>query len=458
MIFFTTFTNYMLRSNISVSVVAMVGTRKSGFVPPCKRDQIKNTTENKTSAGGKERTFDWNEDRIGWILTGYFWGYMVTLVPAGLLSELIGPWHVILWSSLASGVLTGLTPLFAEGGYIGVVISRVFIGMLGGLAYPAAHVLIAKWAPPHEKGKFVAAMLGNTIGTMVTFNLVGWVSDAWGWQWGFYVLVILMAAFCLGFFFVVADTPEKSRCTSQEERDYIQESHHGSVSKKKAVAPYLKILTSIPFWAVCAAQFGNLWGLNLILTYTPKYLSETIGFNLKESAGLASLPYLARMTASGMFGILGDWMLKKEIMSVTRLRKFFIIFSHFIPAACLFMIRVAGCNQVGVVALLILCQFFNGAVVVSHFINPQDLAPNFAGSVFGVMNFIGMTTGIFVPKITGAITTHYNKNLAGATIIYTIGGSVYFCGGLLFIIFGTAKTQPWNEIKETEPEPNQGNK
>ncbi|KAJ3647201.1 hypothetical protein Zmor_024731 [Zophobas morio] len=232
----------------------------------------------------------------------------------------------------------------------------------------------------------------------------------------------------------------------------------GAITTHYAVAPYLKILTSIPFWAVCAAQFGNLWGLNLILTYTPKYLSETIGFNLKESAGLASLPYLARMTASGMFGILGDWMLKKEIMSVTRLRKFFIIFSHFIPAACLFMIRVAGCNQVGVVALLILCQFFNGAVVVSHFINPQDLAPNFAGSVFGVMNFIGMTTGIFVPKITGAITTHYNKNLAGATIIYTIGGSVYFCGGLLFIIFGTAKTQPWNEIKETEPEPNQGNK
>ena len=206
---------------------------------------------------GKERTFDWNEDRIGWILTGYFWGYMVTLVPAGLLSELIGPWHVILWSSLASGVLTGLTPLFAEGGYIGVVISRVFIGMLGvrpsahcvffkffvfqGLAYPAAHVLIAKWAPPHEKGKFVAAMLGNTIGTMVTFNLVGWVSDAWGWQWGFYVLVILMAAFCLGFFFVVADTPEKSRCTSQEERDYIQESHHGSVSKKKVGRAFNKV-------------------------------------------------------------------------------------------------------------------------------------------------------------------------------------------------------------------------
>lgn len=31
------------------------------------------------------------------------------------------------------------------------------------------HNLIAKWAPPNEKGKFVATLLGGTFGTVVTW-------------------------------------------------------------------------------------------------------------------------------------------------------------------------------------------------------------------------------------------------------------------------------------------------
>ena len=73
----------------------------------------------------------------------------------------------------------------------------------------------------------------------------------------------------------------------------------------------------------------------------------------------------------------------------------------------MFLIRAAGCHHVGVLVLLILNQAFNGAVVVSQLINPQDLAPNFSGTVFGMMNFFGMMTGIFVPTITGALNEHY---------------------------------------------------
>ena len=73
----------------------------------------------------------------------------------------------------------------------------------------------------------------------------------------------------------------------------------------------------------------------------------------------------------------------------------------------MFLIRAAGCNHAGVIGLLVLNQGFNGAVVVGHLISPQDLAPNFSGTVYGMMNLVGMTTGILVPSITGALNTHY---------------------------------------------------
>ena len=140
----------------------------------------------------------------------------------------------------------------------------------------------------------------------------------------------------------------------------------------------------------------------------------------------------------------------------------------------MFLIRAAGCNHAGVIGLLVLNQGFNGAVVVGHLISPQDLAPNFSGTVYGMMNLVGMTTGILVPSITGALNTHYvisfsiwfrfivwlrflqifmlwlfqEMGLMAATIIYTIGGGVLTASGVAFFLFASADTQPWNEIEE----------
>lgn len=95
------------------------------------------------------------------------------------------------------------------------------------------NVIIAKWAPPKEKGKFLAAMMGNTLGSVVAINLVGWVTALWGWPWGFYVLVILMGMFCTAFAIIVTDTPHQHRWISDEEKQYIIESQEGHVSTKK---------------------------------------------------------------------------------------------------------------------------------------------------------------------------------------------------------------------------------
>nr|CAI5867192.1 unnamed protein product [Callosobruchus analis] len=65
-------------------------------------------------------------------------------------------------------------------------------------------------------------------------------------------------------------------------------------------------------------------------------------------------------------------------------------------------IPFAECQSIIVVALLITSMGVNGAAVLTNLQNPQDLAPNFAGSIFGIISFIGGTTGFIVPAITGA--------------------------------------------------------
>lgn len=56
-----------------------------------------------------------------------------------------------------------------------------------GFLFPSLHALVAHWAPPAEKGKFVSCLLGGAIGTVVTWSLTGPLIENFGWSAAFYV-------------------------------------------------------------------------------------------------------------------------------------------------------------------------------------------------------------------------------------------------------------------------------
>lgn len=53
-------------------------------------------------------------------------------------------------------------------------------------------------------------------------------------------------------------------------------------------------------------HYGSNWGLYIMMTAAPKFVSSALGFDLTSAGTLASLPYLARMIFSVIFGAVGD--------------------------------------------------------------------------------------------------------------------------------------------------------
>lgn len=72
------------------------------------------------------------------------------------------------------------------------------------------------------------------------------------------------------------------------------------------VPPFKKIFTSFPFLAMVILHYGSNWGLYFMMTAAPKFVSSALGFDLTSAGTLASLPYLARMIFSVIFGAVGD--------------------------------------------------------------------------------------------------------------------------------------------------------
>lgn len=82
----------------------------------------------------------------------------------------------------------------------------------------------------------------------------------------------------------------------------------------------------------------------------------------------------------------------------------FSLTAHMGPAVCLVVMTYVGCDATTAIIMLILALAFNGAACQTSLQNHQDLAPNYAGSLYGIMNTFGSFPGFIIPPIIGALT------------------------------------------------------
>lgn len=89
--------------------------------------------------------------------------------------------------------------------------------------------------------------------------------------------------------------------------------------------PYRQLVVSMPFWALTLLHYGSMWGLFFLITATPKFLSEVLGFDLSKAGFLSSLPHIARLLAAFGFGSVADWIRRKGWWTMTFTRKMFCL-------------------------------------------------------------------------------------------------------------------------------------
>lgn len=86
------------------------------------------------------------------------------------------------------------------------------------------------------------------------------------------------------------------------------------------------------------------------------------------------------------------------------LHGFSLISAHILPGIMLIVLAYAGNHPYYCVAIITASLGFNGASTLTNLQNSQDLAPNFAGTLYGTINFVGTTTGFITPMVVGHFT------------------------------------------------------
>ncbi|XP_037951748.1 putative inorganic phosphate cotransporter [Teleopsis dalmanni] len=423
---------YALRVNLTVAIVAM-------------------TDQNSTNTNVE--IFDWDEGTKSYLLSSFFWGYIITQIPGGHIAQKYGAKMLLLIGITLCSLFTLLTPLAASlGGWQLLFALRVMQGLLQGSVHPATHAMLAKWAPVEERGALgTFCYSGSQFGTIVMLAVSGFIAQSSaGWPGIFYVSGAMGFVWALFWFLFAASTPAEHRSISPEEKKFIENSLGQVENAPRVVAPtpWRKIFTSPPFISLIIVHCTHMWGFWTLLTQIPNYMKNILDVDIKNSALLSSLPYVLMLLLSFFFIFLSKVLARKENVSLSFNRKFFNSIGHWIPMLSLICLGYVSHDQAMLaVVLLTVTVGISAATYLGFQVNHIDLSPNYAGTLMGITNGAANVMSALAPLAVGLIVTDA-KNVVEWRIVFFIAAGFYFTGNFLFVVLGKTDVQSWNSPED----------
>jgi len=372
----------------------------------------------------------WDTVQMGWVLTAFFIGYTLSMIPIGIYIDRYGPKKVL---SIGVGwwsAFTALTPIPKE--LFALVLTRCAMGVGESGILPATNAMLVRWFPSQEYSRATGlCWSGGYAGSIIAFPLAAAIGSMWGWPAVFYAFASL--AFVLVPLWLIGTTnsPEENRSLSQEELAYIVQNR--PELRHANLIPGSMLLRAPAVWALLVLHFSSNWFIYVLVSWLPTYLLLARHFSKLEMAIGASLPFGAALAGTNVFAYLIDRLSSRR--DRTRVQKSFLaiyaIASLFLIAACLVK------RQAAIVLLLSLGALFVTAATPVYSSNSLYLAPKRVGTLASLQNSFANCAGILAPVATG-----YLAKTFGWIAVFVSVALVIFIGITVFAMFGT--TRPLN--------------
>ncbi|XP_048250788.1 uncharacterized transporter slc-17.2-like [Haliotis rufescens] len=419
---------YAARANLSVGIVCMVN----------------DTDTNSTSSTAEHAEFNWSKGEQSGILSSFFYGYILTQIPAGILATRYGGKYVMFIGMLIGSIVTLLLPIGARTSIYLVYVLRVILGVCQGVLFPSLQYLWGRWAPPLERTKLTAVCYSGTqFGSIATFAISGFMCIYGfdnGWGSIFYVTGGISLLWCGLWYITVASTPAQHPRITKRERNYIIT----SIGEKQQTfsTPWAALLKSPALWACLTAQVCSNWITYTLLTNIPTFLKEVLDFNIAENGLLSSIPYVSQAVSGMLSGQVADYIRSRNCLSTTATRRIFQIIAFVGAGTCLIGTGFVNVeNRYVAVVLLTIAMWFVGMASAGYIVNTVDFAPRYAGILFGICNAAGTVPGMVAPLLAGVLTPNKTQE-EWRNVFYVCAG---FCalGSLVFGTQARGELQPW---------------
>ncbi|KAK9810585.1 hypothetical protein WJX73_002419 [Symbiochloris irregularis] len=380
----------------------------------------------------------WAASTQGIVQSAFLWGYTITQIAGGTLADKYGGRIVIAcavaWFSAASFLLpAAVSPQVVAAGWAlpAVLLARAAVGFGEGVVLPAMSNLMATRVPTSWRTSALGIVYsGFHTGNPTGLLLSPLIMSAFGWRAIFYAFGAVGLPLVLAWLAAVPRPQQSGLKTFSRQPSAPDKDSSSAASSKRVLSP-LDLMSKPATWAIIIVNTINHWGYFIYLSWMPSYFYKTHGLDLRASSLSALVPWLALAICSSAGGLVADRLAARGWPIVT-VRKRLQSIAFLVPAA---MLLVLARPQVPA-SLAITCMAIAlGATSLSQFVaNMSDIAPSYAGQLFGLCNTFGCLAAIlgvsgvgFVFEMTGSLNAVF-KLTAGLYVVAVIAWNC-LCSG-----------------------------
>nr|XP_047124287.1 solute carrier family 17 member 9 isoform X3 [Hydra vulgaris]XP_047124294.1 solute carrier family 17 member 9 isoform X4 [Hydra vulgaris] len=356
----------------------------------------------------------------GMVMSAFFFGYILTQILSGVFSDRFGGERVLFLSATIWSISTFLIPFVKNilPVNVGFIALRIITGVAQGFYFPALTSLVSKNIHPNNRNfAYSFAASGTSMGSIFSGLIGSLLLDYSGWRSVF----LFIGSLCMMWVFML-------KIFIQQDFNY----DNIIVVNQNAVSFNWKSLkTSKPFWTLLFCSTCESLVFTLLLSWVPTYFHD----EFPQSKGwlFNVIPWVASFFIENICGILSDEMLKKGYTR-TMVRKLLVSAAFFPPVVFCFILNHVTSFEMGLFLMTLIIGGM-GANSSGIGMNPQDLAPNHAGLIYGVANTLGAISGMVGVYITGRILDATDE----WALVFQLVSIVSLLGGLSFLFFGTGE-------------------
>ncbi|KAH8858120.1 Sialin [Schistosoma japonicum] len=448
--------------------------------------------------------YDWDRPTQGFILGAFFWGYVITQIPAGLISFKYGPKWVAFFGIFGCALVELCVPVSSHLNPVVLLALRAIEGLFLGVLVPAVGGLLGNWAPPGEKSRFGALIIcGMQLGTIIGQILAGIISQPRlidintpipqslsssstsssvyfsYWPYVHYLFSVLNILYSLLWAGIVYDTPQKHPWISDAEKEYLMQIIYNSADDQSIQAERIGIienegedlkketqpitdeisfkegnsLTNIPWkdilkskavWSIVICHFTFDWGWFTLVIFMPTYMSRVLGFDLMSNGFLSSLPYIVQICVSFVVAYVSDIFILYNVLSIGWIRRI----NNFIAlgglAIGIISVGLVGCKAYEAIGVFTLTIGLMGFSAAGFFANSLDISSAYAANIISISNTIAPISGIFAPLVVGYVTRD-SSELGNWLIIFGISTGFASLGAVINLFMTSGEMELWGK-------------
>lgn len=332
--------------------------------------------------------------QLGLAFSAFAIPYALFQLIGGWIGDRLGPRRTLALCCAVVGLSTALTG--AVTGIASLFLMRLALGFGEGAGFPTATRAMASWTPQANWG-FAQGIVHSfaRIGNAVTPPIVAGLLVFSTWRGSFVILGATSLLWPLAWAWYFRNDPREHPTITPESLKTLP------VRSSEAVPaiPWLRLARHV--LPVTLVDFCYGWTLWLFLTWIPAFFFENYHQNLQASALFSGGVLVAGVIGDTVGGVVSDRLLRSTGSLVIARRG--VIVAGF-AGAFVFLIPVVLIHNLTIAACCLSAAFFFAELIVGPIWSvPMDIAPRYAGTASGMMNFGFAVAGLVSPSSFGLL-------------------------------------------------------